>query len=415
MTKKLDYLHEISYVIMELLFYYLLFLTFQNIYYADHMVPYLEGIKLLPMVIFVYLIRKYIKNIFAFLGLHIIVLALMCLLHLDAFCKVLYVVFWVVQLLLSFYFWKKEDAKPYKEMPLGFMVVFFVMGIYGQNVTQEYYYLICGMGIFYYLLHLATQYFHNYSQFLKSQNEIKHFPYKKINMVHNMYLSILTGILALLMVVVILVKPENLTGAIGSFLFGLLQKFFSNLAEVPVKEETEVSTTEQSQQQNFYGEGFEDRMPKNETLLKILEMVFNVLCVVAVIAVILLVIYGIFEFFKKYMNKNLMDSDEVTEIKKEKKVRIIKKEREKGSLFSRFTLSNSEKIRKLYQKKMKHYEKKQIIALKDYLTPEELKQMVENQTKDKIEEMTSCYEAARYGKDEQTREKVLKMKASIPK
>ena len=64
---------------------------------------------------------------------------------------------------------------------------------------------------------------------------------------------------------------------------------------------------------------------------------------------------------------------------------------------------------------MKHYEKKQIIALKDYLTPEELKQMVENQTKDKIEEMTSCYEAARYGKDEQTREKVLKMKASIPK
>ena len=92
---------------------------------------------------------------------------------------------------------------------------------------------------------------------------------------------------------------------------------------------------------------------------------------------------------KKYMNKNLMDSDEVAEIKKEKKVKIMKKEREKKSLFSRFNLSNSEKIRKLYFKKMKLYEKKQVIVLKDYLTPEELKQMVESQTKDKIDEITN--------------------------
>ena len=60
------------------------------------------------------------------------------------------------------------------------------------------------------------------------------------------------------------------------------------------------------------------------------------------------------------------------------------------SLFSIFNLSNSEKIRKLYFKKMKLYEKKQVIVLKDYLTPEELKQMVESQTKDKIDEITNC-------------------------
>ena len=413
MTKKLDYRQEISYVIMELLFYYLLFLTFQNIYYSDHVVPYLEGIKLLPMVIFVYLIRKYIKNIFVFLGLHIVVLALFVLMDLDSFCKVLYVVFWTVQLLQSLHFWKKEDATPYKEMPLGFMAIFFVMGIYGQKVAMEYYYLVCGMGIIYYLLHLATQYFHNYSQFLKNQNEIKHFPYKKINLIHNMYLSILAGVLILLIVVVVLVKPENITGVIGAFLFGVLQKLFSGLAEVPVKEEAEVSTSKQEQQQNFFGDGFEDQMPKNENLLKILETVFNFLCVVAIVAFILLVIYGIFEFFKKYMNKNLMDSDEVAEIKKEKKVKIMKKEREKKSLFSRFNLSNSEKIRKLYFKKMKLYEKKQVIVLKDYLTPEELKQMVESQTKDKIDEITNCYEEARYGMEEQSREKVMKMKAGM--
>ncbi|MBQ3514938.1 MAG: hypothetical protein IJA32_14275 [Lachnospiraceae bacterium] len=415
MTKKLDCLHEISYVIMEVLFYYLLFLTFQNVYYPDHMVPYLEGIKLLPMVVLVYLFRKYIKHLLAFIGLHVMVLALLFLMNLDGFCTVLYVVFWVVQLLQSLYFWKKEGAKPYKEMPLGFMVVFLIMGIYGQNVTKEYYYLVCGMGILYYLLHLAAEYSNNYSKFLKNQNEIKHFPYQKINLIHNMYLSILTGVLVLLIIIVILAKPENLTDAIGAFFFGLLQKLFSSLAEVPVKEEAEVSTTEQSQQQNFFGEGFEDQMPKNEMLLKILEIVFNVLCVVAIVACVLLLIYAIFEFFKKYMNKNLMDSDEVEEIKKEKRVKIMKREREKGSLFSRFTLSNSEKIRKLYYKRMKLYEKKQVIALKDYLTPEELKELVESQTKDKMKEMTSCYEEARYGKDEQTKEKVMKMKASIPK
>lgn len=217
----------------------------------------------------------------------------------------------------------------------------------------------------------------------------------------------------MLIVVVVLVKPENITNVIGAFLFGVLQKLFSGLAEVPVKEEAEVSTSKQEQQQNFFGDGFEDQMPKNENLLKILETVFNFLCVVAIVALILLVIYGIFEFFKKYMNKNLMDSDEVAEIKKEKKVKIMKKEREKKSLFSRFNLSNSEKIRKLYFKKMKLYEKKQVIVLKDYLTPEELKQMVESQTKDKIDEITNCYEEARYGMEEQSREKVMKMKAGM--
>ena len=53
-------------------------------------------------------------------------------------------------------------------------------------------------------------------------------------------------------------------------------------------------------EKNFFGDGFEDQMPKNENLLKILETVFNFLCVVAIVAFILLVIYGIFEFFKKY-------------------------------------------------------------------------------------------------------------------
>lgn len=415
MTKKLDCLLEASFVIMELLFYYLLFLTFQNVYYTDHMVPYLEGIKLLPVVFLVYLIRKYIKNIFLFLGLHVLVLVLMLVLHLDAFCTVLYVVFWIVQLLLSLSFWKKEEAKPYKEMPLGCMVVFLIMGIYAQSVTKEYYYIVCGMGICYCLLYFATQYFYNYSQFLKNQNEMKHFPYKKINMVHHMYLSILTGILALFVTIVILIKPENLTGAIGAFLFGILQKFFSGLAEVPVKEEVDTSTMEQKQQFDFWGEGFEDRMPKNEMLLKILEVVFQILCVVVIVAFIFLIIYAVFEFFKKYMNKNLKDLDEVEEIKKEKKVKNSKWEKEKGFFFSRFSLSNSEKIRKLYQKRMKLYEKKQVITIKDYMTPEELKQMVESQTKDKIEEMTSRYEAARYGKDEQTREEIIRMKASIPK
>ena len=62
---------------------------------------------------------------------------------------------------------------------------------------------------------------------------------------------------------------------------------------------------------------------------------------------------------------------------------------------------------------MKLYEKKQVIVLKDYLTPEELKQMVESQTKDKIDEITNCYEEARYGMEEQSREKVMKMKAGM--
>lgn len=415
MTKKLDFMHEITYVIMELLFYYLLFLTFQNVYYSDHIVPYFEGVKLLPLVLFVYLIRKYVKNVFAFLGLHIVLLMLMFAMNLDAFCKVLYVVFFAVQLLQSLSFWKAEKAKPYKEMPVAFIFLFFIMAIYGQNVSKEYYYLICGMGIFYCFMYLAEEYLKQYSEFLKSQNEMKRFPYKKINLIHNMHLSILMGIFIGLLFLVILLKPEKIVGVIGAFLFQLLRSFFSRLAKTPVEKEVEVSTEEQGVKQDFFGEGFEDQMPKNETLLKIMEMAFNVLCVIAILVCIFLVIYGIFEFFKKYMKKNLMDSDEVTEIKKEKKEKIKKREKEKTSFFLRFTGTNAEKIRKMYYKKMKLYEKKQELALKEYLTPEELRKMVEENTKDQIEEMTRYYEEARYAKEEQTKEKVLSMKASIPR
>ena len=401
---------------MELLFYYLIFLIFQNVYYKNHEIPYFEGLKLLTIVIFVYLVRKYIKNIFVFILLHIVILTLAFVIRLDIFCTILYVVFWVIQFILSFCFWKRENAKPYKLMPIGFIVFFVIFGLYGQSVTKGYYYLICSMGIFYYLLYLATQYLQNYCHFMKNQTEIKNFPYKRINMIQNMYLTILLGLLTVLIVVVIFLRPEQLGAVIGAFLFRVLQMFFSGLAEVPVKEEVkEVINEEQGQQLLPFGDGLEDAMPKNEMLLKIIELVFNILCIVLVIAFVVAIIYGVLVFFKNYMNKQLIDTDEVIEIKKEKKADIHKNEKERNSLFSKFNLTNSQKIRKMYQKKMKLYQKKQIIALNEYLTPQELERMVEQQTKDSLKEMTKCYETARYGENEPTKEDVVKMKVNIPK
>lgn len=148
-------------------------------------------------------------------------------------------------------------------------------------------------------------------------------------------------------------------------------------------------------------------------LLEVLQVVLIILVCIIFIRIVYLIIKKILEFYKslKYHSvekdeekENIFSVNELKENLKDKTVGL------RNMLRLGINLSNKNKIRKLYLKKIKEYDRKGG-KIKKYFTPIEISKAIETNINKNIEAATLIYEKARYSKDDSSKEEFDKIKS----
>lgn len=152
----------------------------------------------------------------------------------------------------------------------------------------------------------------------------------------------------------------------------------------------EPTTEEPSSSFDLTGDISKDLEPN-----EILAAISNILSTIFLLVFVFFILYVIYNYFKAHMHKDDKDIDIIEDVT----VTYSDTKKKSDRKFSFFrSRSNTEKIRRLYKKKVLLY-KDTFITIKECDTPKNISDKIKGKTSDDISELTSIYEKARYGKN----------------
>ncbi|HOO27742.1 MAG TPA: DUF4129 domain-containing protein [Lachnospiraceae bacterium] len=352
-----------------------------------------------------YLARLHVKNLFLFIGLHLILTAVLFVLPLPLFVQVELIVFTVILSIADFAFWADRTLHGFFYVHLAWCVIFlaaYLYGSYKQTVNlQDASYV---MGILFFGIYFLRLYFENGMHFSMDKQMNEEVP------VRQMYTQNIKMILPLVMVFVagmFLLQSKVL----AQFLMVILRTIFNavvyfvNWLSSLFPDAGTVTQEAAELPEDFFEKGGASA-GWLQALIRIIELIIST----AVLLVFLFFsVRGICRFIRKNLHRKEIEAQMLEyQDMKEKRERIVRENmKKKKRLFEKAT--NAEKIRRMYRKKIR------ILTRTGYQvneadTPMERAEDIFLCKGEDIAEATCIYEEARYGKEAVSDESVRRMK-----
>lgn len=398
MTKRTYSFLELSNIIMEFIVYLLITLLFQ-VHFSDLTnKKYVIALAISFIVVYTFFIRKKVTFLPLYLLLHLMYLVVPFLLAFQKYDLYIFIFFYIIQFVLAMKFWTSKNKRYYHEVPVICIVLLVVCNECFLPINTLLTVLSFILGTIFLLLHYLRDYFDKSIVFLQVNNTRANFPLNHIIKTNYLYILFLYVSVALIATVANLLGAGNIIVYIKKFIYKLFVKLLKAIS-ISKPDPTLASSTEATSETVISTEGLDDYgYEPSPVIQNILGVIFEILKVILIVALIFGVIYAIYYLFKHHMNRNTVKDDIVENIDTDDDSGKSKLNKLSTFAFGNKSLSNRQKVRRYYQKKVTKIAKKTGL-LKGSNTPEEINELISSQTDNNIDELTSMYESVRYTND----------------
>jgi hypothetical protein len=296
----------------------------------------------------------------------------------------------------------KADLLP---MPLMAIILFIVIEIISRIFKlNQMLNLSFFFGLAFIFLYFIRSFLSGMLKFIYQNVDSKNTPLGKIFLMNG------TGYGVLLLLAGLLIILANISQTSRIFIYiwyGLKAVLIRLFRLIPASHEPVVQTQSEMPEVT---PGINQIMPDiPEKVNPVIDVVSNVIGVILLIAAVLFLLYSVYRIIKALLKRYQpkLEVIEYTEAIESEKSRPVNMRKFITSL--RSGLTNNQKIRKIYTKKVKGYQKS-LISITPYDTPREINDKISTKLNESMEPLTDLYEQARYGEKELTKEAVAKAK-----
>lgn len=413
MKKTLDTIRTGIYLTMCILFASLIY-TYLTTIFIHSTETWLIGFIIISAIVIIdYLSRRYIKNLFAFFGVHMGLILLTIFLPRIPLDKVFLTAISISFLLMAINYWQTEVNERTRiviDVPLGCIALFILAYLqssifihYNPFTTFAYY-----SGIVFFLLFFVREYLDKFFAYALSSGNFS----DELKRTFSTNISLLALFNALIIFAIMTVNmffSNSSFNVVGRFLKWIFRGIFSCLPTDKPPIEMPDGTPGTGEPLTDGGATFISPEDMSNGGINIGNILFAILQVVIYIGIALGVIFAIYTFIKLYLHRNHNDGDIIKPAEKQeiKKVKL----KEKGSTEKKsFFMDNREKVRKLFTKKVdKATKANEGIVIRKSYTPKQIDEtLVKEQAvaREEMDAATSVYEKARYSNHEITKEDV---------
>lgn len=391
MIKKVNYIYCSLSLLLQIIIYYTLIFHIAYMFSKEN--NYYFPILIAPILILVYLSRRFSKNIIVLILTHIPVLLLPLLFDVNINYKIVFLFINIFILGFSISYWSNSKVKEIVSPPKLSVEILFIIILLITNTKNFSYYLTMALSIIYLVLYYITKYVSGIRSYIYYNAYLSEFPIHKVLKLNNIYL---TGIISIGIISGIFIKVLKIDkllyfifSPILTFIFGILRYIIDSIVHLinsnelkPIKTDTAEKITKK----------ISENSALDSPLYKIIINIFTTLLFCGIIAFI---IYCIYRAIKGNIKKFQSATDEISQIEVETENSPISK------LFRFKSVDNNSpdnKIRKKYYKKITKLKKKDK-NIKSTLTHNEISTEVKNNLDIDINELTLAYEKVRYNKE----------------
>lgn len=360
------------------------------------------------LLVLLYLLRLHVKNLFLYIALHLVLFAVLFSLPLPVIAVAELITFLIVFTITDFVFWTDATLHGFYYVHVSCCLFFLLAYAYGDyKDAQEVQSAAYIMGILFLGLYFLRLYFENGIRFSRDKQMNEEVPLKQM---YAQNIKLILPLVSIFVVCMFLIQSETLAEFLLVVLRVIVEKvvYFINwlISILPRIQGANAGMAELPAKLLLAANAPPGLL---QMLIRLLEMLVSGAVTGFLIFILL---RGVYRFFRTYLLRNgreerlllYQDMSEKREWISDKKERVEKR------LFG--TLSDAEKIRKLYKKKIRALERGGY-QINRFDTPMERAADVYESRGEDIVEATAVYEEARYGNNLVSEEKVRKMKRCL--
>ena len=365
------------------------------------------------ILIFAFTVRCFVKKLSVYAVLHLTVVlglfSLQSLLQLSAADRVAVIFFAVLWTILDFVHWAKADYAGIDMLPIWMMVLFlftFFRAVAEQNsfLANEAY--VCG--IIYTGLFFLRLYCLNVKGFVRDKQMHEHVP---VAMMFRQNGRMVTVLVCCFVLGMILIRSEFLLGQIMN-LFQKIGDLIRQFLVWIISLLSEEATGQPPMEQEIADAVFPSFTEEDSFLTKFLYVLEVIVQWIFTLGCLYLIVRGIWRFFISYRNRNLKKEEEISYdgIKETKSWIVRNQEKRSKGIFQ--NLSNAEKVRRSYRKRIEQYRKKGYTLYRAHTPWERAKDIRQwKSDRENVDHLTELYEKARYSQSEISAEDVKTSKS----
>lgn len=379
---------------------------------------------LLPAPFISHFCGRHLKHIWSFLALHIALIAVYAFNIHNIFAAVFYITY--LLLLTAVALSKRlQPEKPGKTntsifLLSVFIIMYLVDSYLGITSLNRLLFILVTLFI---LLYLFNMYLINFEGYFNKHSNISDIPIRQIKNTNHI-LIVFFGCFCIVVMLIFTTLPlKEFLSAVGSLLLTVL-RFLVSL--FPSKNEEPAPPESAATEQGTPPLNLPDDNPPSVILEYIQNILLGLFTIAIIAGAIALVLYGLYRIYRLFYAKKSDTLKDITEFISpfDKRERIYGESEKKAGnrFFNPFSRSNNDKIRKLFFKAVSRQNKGE--ALSGSLTPVQLSEYaltgqfgrpLDKELKEKTGELAACYELARYGREECTKDDVLKVRNILKK
>lgn len=409
-NRRIFYLHDITSTLGTFLTYNMLFLYLKNFIMSDSSLDIL-GMSLIALILVIDVIaRIFTSNVVIYIMLHLLPFAGLFMPTMSIYnCIAIFIMASYI-FVNSINYWKSEDiSKDLHSITLpGEMVIFyaiiFIHSYYGLSKNFTIYVYVAG--VLFYALSLINKYFDRI--ILNKQSALgtnKEHP-DSIYTLNSALVGIFIAFVVLVIIGICLVFSENSFNFIGSGLKYLATLIITLLMRMK-SDDIKNNDIDDAGSVVSNGGQFTEITASDNPIADALFLIMQIVIYVLIFAGIA---YTLYTFFKKYMYRSRISTDEIKKIENDTEIKDIKRRTRSFSFKDLFaTLSNNDKVRKLYFKRINELTDT-TFAIRNSLTPDEISLSVKSNKGVSIDELSEIYKLARYSDKIITKEDVERCK-----
>lgn len=374
---------------------------------------------LLPAPVISYFTGRYLKHLWSFLILHILLGIAYFLMSTNLFTQVIYVIYIIILTIMELNAQLQPERLKKINTSIFFIPVFFLMYMVNSYIgLTELNQLSFILAIAFVLLYLLNMYLINFESYFQNHSSVSNIPMGQIVSTNNTLIVFFCGFCIFVMLLFTRLPLNSILSVISKMILAIIRTIVSLfLTDGDNTNAEDIMGSEINENQQL----FEDAGTASPILEFIFNLILGLILLVVIGAFIALIVYGIYKLYQHFHADKINNFKDHTEFISpfDKRTKV---ERDYKNVFTRksshfWGRTNNEKIRKMFYKAALSGEAD--IEHPELLTPVRLSQLILskdqgiiNSTADskKVAELTACYEKARYSKEECSKDEVLLVK-----
>lgn len=391
MNKKINFISDNLDLIMYAIGFYII--TLGLIYITTNNANYIISLYPCIIVFLSYFTRKISKKYYQFLLLHILMFLPILLVKANIVLVLVMIAIYLVLFKLSSFYYAKKNTKKYISIPSIYLVAIFGILIIAIDDNSISYLLSILTGI-YIILFFIAKYVFNVKEYLHLYGDGEFLDPHKMLKINNIYIL---GFLSLLIICLVMIKAFDIDKLLNILLSPIKNLLWSLLDSgyVLLLKSLDIDHKHASLQNHHNSSALltmQDITSGNHALGTAM-IIFKFIAFVIIIAYM---IYTVFMFINSFIKNRITVTNEDSTLIKLKDNDNIFNYLKKKSI--KFPNTKSGKIRLKYYKTVSKYKKK--IAKLNNLTPNEINNIITNQYKKDLNDLTEEYKNARYTDNE---------------